>query len=298
MPHVQNGRAGASAPGCGGEASAGEPLRSAIQISWSSKATCSCVEAEAGSGACAGRRKAACIQCSRSKASSQGLVDSLRSSPPPSPPPSPPLARIWRSSTDAASHRTPPVQYMRTRRPRRTCTFASSQRGSSENWRSGGRSVATLGASKRPIALSYPFRTSSSTRGGGLPAGADGSRTASSSRRRWKSAGDTCGAVCSSGEMGEPGLRVTSSAVSLTLRPTKSSDPETGASFQSMARCGRGSCRSSTHSMYCRTASAPPVSAPLRPWAQTRSLPPRQSESQRRRWRLASSAGSRIAATW
>ena len=74
------------------------------------------------------------------------------------------------------------------------------------------------------------------------------------------------GAVCSSGEMGEPGLRVTSSAVSLTLRPTKSSDPETGASFQSMARCGRGSCRSSTHSMYCRTASARPVSAPAVRW--------------------------------
>ena len=57
-----------------------------------------------------------------------------------------------------------------------------------------------------------------------------------------------------------------------------------------LSRCGERHTHNEVSAIY--------TIAPLRPWAQTRSLPPRQSESQRRRWRLASSAGSRIAATW
>jgi len=59
---------------------------------------------------------------------------------------------LARKKAEAASQRTPPVQYMSTVRPRSSGSCASSHRGISENWRTGGSSVSTPAAWKWPSA--------------------------------------------------------------------------------------------------------------------------------------------------
>eukprot|EP00967_Tisochrysis_lutea_P154172 scaffold305727_cov31-Tisochrysis_lutea.AAC.2 len=102
---------------------------------------------------------------------------------------------IFRTKADAASHRTPPVQYMSTSRPRNLSTCADSHAGSSENCRMLGKSVVTpmcAGSSKRPSRHSYSFRTSSST-GGCCPRDMGSTAASDLLSRQWE--GDTATAA-------------------------------------------------------------------------------------------------------